>query len=73
MLGRVSSPAAAPEGLKINLLFDQSTFVKRSITEAEGTLLLAAGLVVVIIFVFLRNFRATIIPTIADFGSRMAR
>jgi len=56
---------ALPPGVKLVVAFDQSTFVKRSITEAEGTLLLAAGLVVVIIFVFLRNFRATIIPGLA--------
>src|SRR5262249_17220081 len=40
-------------------------FVKRSIKEAEETLVLAAGLVVVIIFLFLRNLRATIIPGLA--------
>lgn len=54
-----------PPGVKLAVAFDQSTFVKRSITEAEGTLLLAAGLVVVIIFIFLRNLRATIIPGLA--------
>ena len=39
--------------------------MSRSIQEAEETLILAAGLVVVIIFVFLRNLRATIIPGLA--------
>ena len=44
-----------PPGVKLDVAFDQSTFVKRSIKEAEETLVLAAGLVVVIIFLFLRN------------------
>ncbi|MBC7788806.1 MAG: efflux RND transporter permease subunit [Anaerolineae bacterium] len=57
--------AALPPGVNILVAFDQSTFVKRSIKEAEETLLIAGGLVVVIIFVFLRNLRATIIPGLA--------
>src|SRR3954465_1100830 len=54
-----------PPGVHIDTAFDQSIFVQRSIQEAEETLLIAAGLVVVIIFVFLRNLRATIIPGLA--------
>ena len=54
-----------PPGVHLTVAFDQSIFVSRSIREAEDTLLLAAGLVVVIIFLFLRNFRATIIPGLA--------
>ncbi|MBA3498275.1 MAG: efflux RND transporter permease subunit, partial [Gemmatimonadales bacterium] len=54
-----------PPGVKLQIAFDQSIFVSRSIREAEETLLLAAGLVVIIIFVFLRNLRATIIPGLA--------
>ncbi|MDQ2673154.1 MAG: efflux RND transporter permease subunit, partial [Chloroflexota bacterium] len=54
-----------PPGVSINTAFDQSVFVQRSITEAQETLVIAALLVVVIIFVFLRNFRATIIPGLA--------
>jgi multidrug efflux pump len=51
--------------VRIDAAFDQSVFVKRSILEAQETLLLAGGLVVVIIFLFLRNLRATIIPGLA--------
>src|ERR687897_15022 len=54
-----------PPGVTINVGFDQSVFVKRSIKEAEETLLIAALLVVIIIFLFLRNLRATIIPGLA--------
>jgi multidrug efflux pump len=54
-----------PPGVKLDVAFDQSVFVRRSIEEAQETLLLAGVLVVIIIFVFLRNFRATIIPGLA--------
>jgi multidrug efflux pump len=54
-----------PPGVKLSIGFDESTFVSRSIREAQDTLILAALLVVIIIFVFLRNLRATIIPGLA--------
>ncbi|HEX6533339.1 MAG TPA: efflux RND transporter permease subunit [Gemmatimonadaceae bacterium] len=54
-----------PPGVSLDVGFDQSVFVKRSIREAQETLLLAAGLVVLIIFLFLRNLRATVIPGLA--------
>jgi multidrug efflux pump len=57
--------ASLPPGVALTPAFDQSEFVKTSIREAEETLIIAAGLVVVIIFVFLRNLRATIIPGLA--------
>src|SRR5919199_2758777 len=57
--------ASLPPGVSIHTAFDQSIFVKRSILEAEETLGIAALLVVVIIFLFLRNLRATIIPGLA--------
>ena len=54
-----------PPGVSIGTAFDSSVFVKRSIRETLYTLGLAAVLVVIIIFVFLRNLRATIIPGLA--------
>ena len=62
-LGRIE--ATLPPGVEMTVAVDQSDFVRRSIREAEDTLLLAAILVVLIIFVFLRNLRATIIPGLA--------
>jgi multidrug efflux pump len=56
---------ALPPGVQIIPAYDQSIFVQRSIQEAEETLVLAAIMVVIIIFIFLRNFRATIIPAFA--------
>ncbi len=54
-----------PPGVKADISYDNSIYVKRSIKEAQETLLLAGALVVLIIFVFLRNLRATIIPGLA--------
>jgi len=57
--------AALPPGVDLISAFDQSVFVTRSITEAQETLVIAGILVILIIFVFLRNVRATIIPGLA--------
>src|SRR5438874_1206123 len=54
-----------PPGVKLETAFDGSVFVTHSINDARLTLLIAAILVVLIIFVFLRNLRATIIPGLA--------
>ena len=54
-----------PPGVSAGISYDNSIYVKRSIKEAQETLLLAGVLVVLIIFVFLRNLRATIIPGLA--------
>jgi multidrug efflux pump len=62
-LPRIQS--SLPPGVSIHPAFDQSIFVQRSIQEAEETLGIAALLVVIIIFLFLRNLRATIIPGLA--------
>jgi multidrug efflux pump len=57
--------ASLPPGVAIETAFDGSEFVTRSISEAQETLVIAAILVIIIIFVFLRNLRATIIPGLA--------
>jgi multidrug efflux pump len=54
-----------PPGVNLEIAFDQSVFVTHSINDARMTLVIAAILVVIIIFVFLRNLRATIIPGLA--------
>ncbi|MDH4130173.1 MAG: efflux RND transporter permease subunit [Gemmatimonadota bacterium] len=57
--------AELPPGVQLEIAFDGSTFVRRSIREAEESLVIAGLLVIVIIFVFLRNLPATIIPALA--------
>ncbi|MGQ0714659.1 MAG: efflux RND transporter permease subunit [Gemmatimonadaceae bacterium] len=54
-----------PAGVELNMAFDGSTFIQRSILEAQETLGITAGLVVLIIFLFLASLRATIIPALA--------
>jgi multidrug efflux pump len=56
---------ALPAGVQLNMAFDGTIFVQRSINEARSTLLLTAGLVILIIFMFLASLRATIIPALA--------
>jgi multidrug efflux pump len=62
-LGRLSR--YFPPGLKIVYPFDTEPFITLSLTEVVKTLFEAVALVFVVMFVFLQNFRATLIPTIA--------
>ncbi|WP_032115136.1 efflux RND transporter permease subunit [Candidatus Arsenophonus nilaparvatae] len=54
-----------PNGLEIVYPYDTTPFVKISINEVVKTLIEAIMLVVVVMYLFLQNFRATLIPTIA--------
>jgi The (Largely Gram-negative Bacterial) Hydrophobe/Amphiphile Efflux-1 (HAE1) Family len=54
-----------PNGLKIITAYDTTPFVKISIESVIHTLIEAVFLVFVVMFLFLQNFRATLIPTIA--------
>jgi multidrug efflux pump len=57
--------ASAPEDLEIDVGYDFTRFVRRSIDEVQETIAIAFGLVAVIIFLFLRDWRATVIPVVA--------
>ena len=54
-----------PEGLKYDYVNDTTTFIKLSVDEVVKALLEAIALVVVVMFVFLQSWRATLIPAIA--------
>jgi len=54
-----------PPDLKASILYDTTRFVDASIREVVKTLLEALGLVVLVVFVFLQNWRMTVIPSIA--------
>ena len=54
-----------PEGLRATVFYDSTTFVSDTITEVLRTLAEAFILVVIVVFLFLGNLRATIIPVIA--------
>jgi HAE1 family hydrophobic/amphiphilic exporter-1/multidrug efflux pump len=54
-----------PQGITYLVPFDTTRFVQASITEVIHTLLIAAALVLLVVFVFLQSWRATLIPIIA--------
>ncbi|MEO6815703.1 MAG: efflux RND transporter permease subunit [Edaphobacter sp.] len=57
--------ADLPAGIQITTLTDLTTGIQASVNDVEFELLLTIGLVVMVIFLFLRNFYATIIPSVA--------
>ena len=54
-----------PPEYNLNIAFDFSDYVRTTIKEVESTILIAFGLVIIIIFLFLRDWRSTIIPVVA--------
>jgi len=54
-----------PSSVQLKILYDQSDSIRESITDMQFTLLLTIALVVMVIFLFLRNVSATIIPSLA--------
>src|SRR5215469_5363044 len=57
--------AVIPPSVKMQILYDRSVSIRQSVGDVKSTLLLAIVLVVLVIFLFLRNLSATIIPSIA--------
>ncbi len=57
--------AAIPQSVAIKLFFDRSVTIKNSASEVKFTMMLTICLVVMIIFIFLRNIRATLIPSLS--------
>ena len=57
--------AAFPPGVRVQIPFDTTTFIRVSIEEVVHTLLEAVVLVLVVVFVFLQSWRATLIPLLA--------
>lgn len=53
-----------PSGVDYTIVYDTTTFVKASIEEVLMTLFEAFVLVFIVVFVFLQNFRSTLIPAI---------
>ena len=54
-----------PASVKLSVLYDRSASIRDSVHDVQFTLLLAIALVILVIFVFLRNISATIIPSLA--------
>jgi hydrophobe/amphiphile efflux-1 (HAE1) family protein len=56
--------ASIPSAIKVNIISDRTETIRASVGDVEFTLLLTVALVVMVIFLFLRNFWATIIPAV---------
>ncbi|NMC48075.1 MAG: efflux RND transporter permease subunit, partial [Desulfovibrio sp.] len=54
-----------PASVNLDILFDRSDSIKESVGEVKFTLVLTVALVVMVIFLFLRNLTATLIPSLA--------
>ena len=57
--------SSLPAALKVSILTDRTETIRASVKDVEFELSLTVGLVVMVIFLFLRNLRATIIPSVA--------
>jgi multidrug efflux pump len=60
-----SVKASIPNGIETTVVLDRTTTIRASVKNVEGTLLTSIGLVIVVVFVFLRSGRATLIPAVA--------
>jgi multidrug efflux pump len=57
--------AALPASVKVDVLTDRTTTIRASVSDVQFELMLTIGLVVLVIFLFLRSLSATIIPSVA--------
>ena len=57
--------AVVPQGIHFTIVLDRTTTIRASVNDVEMTLIISICLVVVIVFVFLRSVRATLIPAVA--------
>jgi len=57
--------SALPAGIEVEVLTDRTTTIRESVKDVQFEMMLAVGLVVLVIFLFLRNLAATAIPSVA--------
>ncbi len=57
--------STVPPTVKLSVLIDATRTIRASVRDVEITLMIAIGLVVLVVFVFLRNVRSTLIPSVA--------
>jgi multidrug efflux pump len=57
--------AAIPQGIDTTIVLDRTTTIRASVKDVERTLMISVGLVVAVVFIFLRSPRATLIPSVA--------
>ena len=56
--------ASVPPAIHVSTIVDRTQMIRASVSDVEFTLALSIGLVIMVIFLFLRNFWATIIPSV---------
>jgi multidrug efflux pump len=57
--------ASIPLGIETTVVLDRTTTIRASVNDVERTLIISIGLVILVVFLFLRNGRATLIPAVA--------
>ena len=57
--------ASLPGAMDLNMVLERTSTIRASLYEIERTLLISIGLVIFVVFIFLRNWRAALIPSIA--------
>jgi multidrug efflux pump len=57
--------ASIPLGIETTIVLDRTTTIRASVSDVERTLLISIALVILVVFVFLRNGRSTLIPAVA--------
>jgi multidrug efflux pump len=65
---RASIPAlkaSIPAAMDFTIMLDRTTTIRASVSDVERTLAVSIGLVILVVFLFLRNVRATLIPSVA--------
>ncbi|MGA3235221.1 MAG: efflux RND transporter permease subunit [Bryobacteraceae bacterium] len=60
-----SIQASIPLGIDTTVVLDRTTTIRAAVSDVERTLLLSIGLVILVVFVFLRDGRATLVPSVA--------
>ena len=60
-----SVKASIPDGIDVTIVLDRTTTIRASVDDVERTLLISVVLVIGVVFIFLRNGRATLIPAVA--------
>ncbi|MEO6804902.1 MAG: efflux RND transporter permease subunit [Edaphobacter sp.] len=60
-----SVEASIPQGITTTIVLDRTTTIRASVSTVERTLLLSIVLVIIVVFIFLRSGRATLIPAVA--------
>jgi multidrug efflux pump len=60
-----SLEASIPTAMNFTIVLDRTTTIRASVADVERTLAISIGLVILVVFLFLRNIRATLIPSVA--------